>query len=178
MTPSDLLTLIVEASVALAGFAGIVGAIGQGGNFSPLMTHELSLVNLLSTSFGALFMSLTALALLVAGVDESLTWRFSSALSLIVTLFFTLRAYRTISRVGEAQSTFRSLRKLSILSILATCGLQAWNALYLGQFWPLFVLLIALFAIACAAFTRLVFALDVPRHAEVEPPMRANDADQ
>ena len=157
MIPSDLLTLIVEASIALAGFAGIVGAIAQRGTSSPHSIYQLNLVNLLSTSFGALFMSLTALAMLVAGVDDSLTWRFSSGLGLAITAYFTFRSYQTLS---SASNNTNFLRRPMMVAIILTCALQAWNVLSLAEFWPLFVLLIVLFAIACAAFTRLVFALD------------------
>lgn len=159
MSPGDLLQLIVEASLGLAGFAGVVNALAGRGARSLSRLHQMNLVNLLATAFGALFLSLAALAMMVAGIEERTIWRTLSTAGLIVTVYFAIRSVQAI--VAEI-GTRAAATSGSVLAIdgplLILCALQIWNTAVLGAFWPFFLLLIALFAIGCFSFTRLLLA--------------------
>ncbi|MCR9096069.1 MAG: hypothetical protein NXI30_17735 [bacterium] len=160
MNPSEVLMLIVEASLGLAGFAGVVTAVGQRSVTDLVELQRLNLVNLLATAFGALFMSLGALALQSAQVDDATIWRIWSAVGIVPMLFFGVRSMLTVGRsIGLAQAA-RSPTLLTINTLgLLTCGLQIWNVSSAGFFWPFFVLLITLFALGCFSFARLLLYL-------------------
>jgi hypothetical protein len=83
MDPSEVLMLIVEASLGLAGFAGVVTAVGQRSVAGLVELQRLNLVNLLAIAFGALFMSLGALALQSAKVDDATIWRIWSGVGIV-----------------------------------------------------------------------------------------------
>lgn len=159
LSPGDLLNLIVEASLALAGFAGVVNALAQrGAGALPAMRH-LNLVNLLATSFGALFLSLAGLGMMVAGLEEPLTWRILSAVGLLITAYFMIRSANAVVAAVRDRGAggLRVLLTINV-SLLFVCVIQVWNATFLGSFWPVFALLVALFAVGCFSFTRLLFA--------------------
>ena len=160
MNPSEVLMLIVEASLGLAGFAGVVTAVGQRSVADLVELQRLNLVNLLATAFGALFMSLGALALQSAEVDDETIWRIWSGVGIVPMVFFGARSMLTTGRsIGFARAA-RSPTLLTInTAVLLTCGLQIWNVSSAGVFWPFFVLLITLFAIGCFSFARLLLYL-------------------
>ncbi len=160
MDSGESLHLIVEASLGLAGFAGVVTALAKRGARELHALHRLNLVNLLATSLGALFLSLGGLALLAAGVEEPLTWRVVSASGLLVTLYFGSKSIRTVvaaAGTGRRQQSLPALLAINV-PLLVVCLVQVWNLVVLAAFWPVFVLLVALFAIGCFSFVRLLFA--------------------
>ena len=159
MNPGDLLHLIVEASLALAGFAGVVTVLTRRGAAALPVFHRLSLVNLLATALGALFLSLVALVLLSAGIMESIVWRAISGAGLLVSLYFASASTRTIlSNSGEGDRRRNTMILLAINGpLLLVCGVQLWNIATQGEFWPVLLLLVTLFAIGCFSFVRLLF---------------------
>ena len=160
MNPSDSLHLIVEASLALAGFAGVVTALRSRGEGQLHVLHRLSLTNLLSTSLVSLFLSLVALVLLAADVAEATVWRISSGVGLLPSLYFGSASVRTVlANAGERQRRRSTATLIAINGpLLIICAIQVWNIVTLGEFWPVLLLLVALFAIGCFAFVRLLFA--------------------
>ena len=160
MNSIESLYLIVEASLALAGFAGIVTVLSKRGASELSPIHRLNLVNLLATSFGALFMSLTAMVMLAAAVAEPFVWRTISIAGLLTTLYFTSKSIRTIMAAeGQGHQRLGPARFLAInLPLLLVCLVQVWNVIGPGEFWPVLLLLVALFGIGCLSFVRLLFA--------------------
>ncbi|GEM_PF-2280670 len=157
MNPSEVLMLIVEASLALAGFAGVVTALGRRGTGHLISPRNLNLVNLLATSFGALFLSLGALALQSADVADATTWRACSAIGLVTLVFFSARSLREITRSIGMRRAVRSIVLYAInLPIVVVCALLVWNILLAAVFWPFFVMLVVMFAIGCFSFARLL----------------------
>ena len=148
---------MVEASLALAGFAGVVNALATRGGEDPNPIHRLSLENLLATSFTALFLSLAALASLSSGIEEATTWSIISIVAVIPTIYFSMRSARTVTAAVRDRGS-NGLNPLWLINgtLFAVCGLQIVNALLWGAFWPIFVLLIALFAVGCFSFVRLL----------------------
>lgn len=160
MDPSEVLMLIVEASLGLAGFAGVVTAVGQRNSVHEVALQRLNLVNLLATAFGALFMSLGALALQSGHVEETIIWSLCSAIGILPMIFFATRSFVAVRRaIGTAQAVrTRTLYAINV-PVIAVCGLQVWNTLVDSTFWPFFVLLITMFAIGCFSFVRLLLYL-------------------
>ena len=78
MDQVELLTAIIEASVALLGFSGLVVALGRraSGEWSPV--EKLRLINLLGTGVILLGCTLLALTLLSAGLSHAVVWALSS----------------------------------------------------------------------------------------------------
>jgi len=160
VSSGESLHLIVEASLALAGFAGVVTALTRRGARELPALHRLSLMNLLATSFGALFLSLAALVLLAAGAGEPIVWRIVSGAGLLVTLYFATVSIRTVLSNTEEQRRRQSTSALLAVNVplLVVCGLQAWNLAVLAAFWPVLLLLVALFGVGCYSFVQLVYA--------------------
>ena len=157
MEPTELLYLIVEASLALAGFAGVVNALSRRARSGmPAMTR-LRLVNLLATAFAALFLSLLALGLHAMGVDPPKVWRIVSAVGLPPMVFFALLSVRRVVAAFGAARARRS-KPLYVVNVpvLLVCILQLWNTLAGGLFWPFFLFVVTLFAIGSWSFVHLV----------------------
>lgn len=159
--PVDTLAVVIEAAVALAGFAGIVATIGrEGWNAS----DSLQLRNLLSTAFSALFLSVFALVLLHAGVPASTTWTTLSVAWLVVGALETLVNLRALpkQRGTEEPQVFRAVSVFWFVTAVAGLVLQVYNVAVARAFWPILVGIAWLFGLSCFSFWRLL----VRRQAE------------
>ena len=155
--PVETLRILVEASVAIAGFSGVVVVFGRRatGEWSELERTRIR--NLLGTSFTVLFLSLVALLLLHSGIDPETTWRVgSSAWSVGATynVILILRDRRSVR--GDPQLISTISVALVIGATVIVVGLNLANALVLGWFWPFLTALIWLFAAACYTFALLL----------------------
>ncbi len=158
MNPSEALYLIVEASLALAGFAGVITVLAKRGASELPRLHRLDLVNLLATSLAALFLSLAALVLLAAGTRDPIVWRVISGVGVLVTLYFGGKSTQTVMATPEGRREGTPALVAINGPLLLVCAAQVWNLVDLGEFWPVLLLLSALFAVGCYAFVRLLFA--------------------
>jgi hypothetical protein len=159
LSSGEILYLIVEASLALAGFAGVVTVLTKRDVPALAILHRLSLINLLATAFAALFLSLTALVLLSAGLDQSWVWRVVSAGGLIPSVYFGSRSVRTVLASSSDRRGVGILLAINV-PLLLVCLVQVWNVAVLGEFWPVLLLLVALFGIGCYSFVSLLFGVD------------------
>ena len=155
--PVETLRILVEASVAIAGFSGVVVVFGRRatGEWSELERTRIR--NLLGTSFTVLFLSLVALLLLHSGIEPKTTWRVGSAawsVSATYNLILVLRGHRSARGDPQRSSTISVV--LMIGASVIVLGLNLANALVLGRFWPFLTALIWLFAGACYTFSRLL----------------------
>ncbi len=158
MDTGDLLQLVVEASLGLAGFAGVVNALSVRREATLASLVRLHLVNLLSTSFSAMFLSLGALGMLSAGLEERLVWRIVSGMGLPGCLYFSTRSIRTVASMVGRERAWRNWALWMInVPLFVVCFVQVWNMLVLGAFWAFFLLVVALFAIGCTSFVSLLF---------------------
>jgi hypothetical protein len=162
LDPVGTLILVVEASVALAGFSGVVVALGDRAVGDWSKYERTRLTNLLTASFVALFLSLGAIALLHAGVSDSLTWRLASLSWSPIAQGAALVAVRRFLRTPETEPgrPGRTVFLIIQISVSAVVLLQLFNAVVLAEFWPFLVALIETFGLACYSFVRL---LTVPR---------------
>ncbi len=156
--PVETLRILVEASVAMAGFSGVVVVFGRRAEREWSQIERARLANLLTTSFSVLFLSLTALVLLHAGTDPKITWRIGSATwSIIATYVVVLTARRAAQ--GPRDDPERPNAAWIVL-LLGLSGafvlLSVANAVTMSEFWPFLAALVWLFALACYSFTRLL----------------------
>ena len=95
-----------------------------------------------------------------ADVAEATVWRISSGVGLLPSLYFGSASVRTVlANAGERQRRRSTATLIAINGpLLIICAIQVWNIVTLGEFWPVLLLLVALFAIGCFAFVRLLFA--------------------
>lgn len=86
MDPFDALVLIAELSLGIAGFSGVVVALGSLPGSWPRV-DRLRLAALLTTSLGAMFIALFSLLLVMLDIDVGVVWRISSlVLALLLTV--------------------------------------------------------------------------------------------
>lgn len=156
--PTELLQLIVEVSIALAGFAGIVVAISSRGAASLSPIQKLNLTNLLATSFAALFLSLITLTAMSADVPDHYVWAITSGLGFVGMIFFAIRSINTVVKQSSNTAAARRVLLAINLPLSIVCIAQLYNVLVLQAFWPTFVLMSAFFAVGCYSFVRLLFA--------------------
>lgn len=160
--------ILVEASVAIAGFSGVVVAVGRRatGEWSPLERSRL--LNLLSTSFAVLFYSLGALVLLHAGTAETILWRIGSmgwALGATGAIVIVARRLAQIPR-GDAERPSTASRVFWLGGTGVFVALSLLNAFTLGDFWPFLASQVWLFGLACMSFSRLLLVLGRGEQAE------------
>ena len=71
----DILVTIAQVAVTLAGFSGVVFALGNRAGRSLTAKEESGLTHMLLTSFGPVLISLATLVLLSSGLDADQAWR-------------------------------------------------------------------------------------------------------
>ena len=155
VSPADTLVVMIEAAAALAGFAGIVATLRRE-KWTEL--DSLQIKNLLSCAFSALFVSILALVLIHANVDEARIWITLSAVWLFAGSFATLRNaldYRKLSqKTGDAFPSRNNLFWFS--TVLLVLALQVYNIFVLATFWPVLIGLTWLFGLTCFSFWQLL----------------------
>ena len=154
VTPTDTLTVIIEAAAALAGFAGIVATLRRE---AWTRLDSLQIRNLLSSAFSALFVSIIALILIHANIPEQTTWRTLSGVWFAVGLVSTgynARAYRNLA-VESGGGLSRS-NLFWFGSVILVLLLQIYNVAVLAAFWPVLVAVSWLFGLTCYSFWELL----------------------
>lgn len=153
--PADTLVVMIEAAAALAGFAGIVATLRRE-KWTEL--DSLQIKNLLSCAFSALFVSILALVLIHAKIDENTIWISLSAVWLLAGSFATLRNaldYRKLSKSTGAP--FPSLNNIFwFTTVIGVLVLQVYNIVVLAAFWPVLIGLTWLFGLTCFSFWQLL----------------------
>ena len=154
VTPTDTLTVIIEAAAALAGFAGIVATLRRE---AWTRLDSLQIRNLLSSAFSALFVSIIALILIHAEVPERTTWITLSAIWFVVGALSTgynARAYRQLAIESGGKLSASNIFWFG--SVILVLLLQVYNVLVLAQFWPVLVAVSWLFGLTCYSFWELL----------------------
>ena len=161
MSEHETLTSVAEFAIALAGFSGIVVALGkQPGRWAPADRYRL--LNVLIFAFGAGFMAYVPMGLAHAGLAGSHLWRVSSGLFLCFAVPGAILMFvRTRALPEDVRSLVNPLVRLisyttSAVGILA----QVLNLLGLGlepQFSVYFLGLVLLLLNGSIQFTRILF---------------------
>jgi hypothetical protein len=163
MDPIELLTAIIEASIALIGFSGLVVVLGRraSGEWAPRDKDRL--IILLGIGFILLACTLVALVLLSAGISHARVWALSSVLWVVLALPLTVWVFSRVFRVWPEQSPLRESTltwtyvRVSIAVVMATVAVQVANAAYLAAFWPFLLGLAVLLVLGATQFFRLLW---------------------
>ncbi len=155
MEPVELLTAIIEASIALVGFSGLVIVLGRrsSGEWSALDKQRLTL--LLGIGFILLACTLIALILLSAGLSHAVVWALSSVVWIVLVIPFAVWAVSMLVRISEDLSLSYVVANLAVAA--ATVVVQVANAAYLAEFWPFFLALAVLLLMGVMQFFRLLW---------------------
>jgi hypothetical protein len=162
MQPSEALSASAQIAVALAGFAGVVVA------FRSRAVHEWSKIDkfrlqiLLSNSALPFILSIFAMLLLAANLNEQTIWRWCSLVAFILTAGtgqILSSTYRRFSREDLKASGSRRWVFVSsgLLGIAATL-LQLYNVIRLQTFWPFFAAIATWLLLAMIQFVLVVTA--------------------
>jgi len=157
--PSDVLFNLVEASIALAGFAGIVTVLGRrsAGDWSPI--DRARLANLLASTLTAFGSALVTLVLLSAHLEPRLVWQASSGLLLAVSGPATFAIARRAALFSREPGPSPNVLYTSVVLLAqgAALALQAANVVHLQAFWPYFAGLVVDLGIGASQFVRLLW---------------------
>lgn len=77
----EILVTIAQVAVTLAGFSGVIFALGNRSGRSLTAKEESGLTHMLLTSFGPVLISLATLVLLSSSIDVALAWRIGCGLT-------------------------------------------------------------------------------------------------
>ena len=130
MEATEVLTLIAEIGIALAGFTAVVTVVGRPpGPLSALEAFRLS--QLLALSLGAVALALLPLGLYHLGIDAPRLWQISSAAMAILGAGLLLgHVYSTRRFLRGAPGFFnRILVTTLVLTHIGNIGLQIAHAL-------------------------------------------------
>ena len=160
MDPGDALASMIEASMALAGFSGIVVVLGRRGQGEWQPQEDLRLVNLLANSLTALLAALLGVLLLTTRLAPSIAWLVCSAVWLVAA---GLHSAWIVGRSRALRE--QALRRTnplffwfgSALSAVAL-ALQLVNIAWLREFWPFFAGLLTSLALGARQFVVLLRA--------------------
>ncbi len=164
MDPGDALTATVEASIALAGFSGIVVVLGrrEHGEWSP---HEqLRLVNLLANGFTALLLSLLGVLLLATSLQSGTVWSICSGVWFAAAAGhsgWVLARNRTLGADDLRHSSpFFYWALIGVSSI--ALALQIVNLIWLREFWPFFAGIVTSLGLGVRQFVALLLMRVTP----------------
>lgn len=161
MQGGEALSTIAEVGLGLAGFTGILVALGRtGAAFS--RPEVLRLLLLLVSSFGAVFLALLPFALHESGVDDAACWRLSSA---ILAAFTSIALAYLGYQIQRHRAEFGELFSGTVFVVVTTGSiaivvLQVGNVVGLGarpRSGPYVFGLLWLLFIASLQFARILF---------------------
>ncbi len=153
MNPTDFLSLIAELSMAVAGFSGVVVALGRRSDEARALLSQRLLTALLVLSFITLFSSGQALVLLYANVAEADTWAICGVTWSLVMLVDTATTVRTTFRDTPSGRPRAILLSAGLALVM---GLQAANVVWVRAFWPFSIALVWTLAVALHLFMLLL----------------------
>ena len=163
----NALSVVIEAAVGLAGFAGIVIVLSSGPE-SHKHVDRFRVRNLLSTSLAAGLIAFFAIGLSHADYARDTVWRLSSGLFFVVAVGLTVIAYLDRKRIPADET--REISQflwitlfggtvvalvVELLNAIVALPIDAFLVFYFGLIWLLFV--------AAAQFVRTIFTRSVWR---------------
>ena len=151
------LTATIEVAIGIAGFAGIVAAIGRREQTRWSVTQQLQLQMLLTASASAGLFGFLPFLLLNLGLDSNIGWQIGSGLQLTWFVSILLFRQRQARRVGVPILGLLGRRWMAVYSLVAI-ALQIINVGWLGAFWPYMAGLLLQLATGFWSFVALLLA--------------------
>ena len=161
MSEHETLTSVAEFAIALAGFSGIVVALGKKpGRWAPADRYRL--LNVLTFAFGAGFMAYLPMGLAHAGLSDSELWRASSGAFLFFCVagsVFMIRRMRTLQEDVRSMVNpiVRAISFASSAIAILVLFLNVFGLAFRPQFTPYFIGLMVLLLNGSIQFTRILF---------------------
>jgi len=156
---AGILQLIAEVAVALAGFSGVVVALGRRSGGAWKSSDKTRLRTMLDLSFLAALLAIVPFIFFHGGMDSSSVWAWSSGLGALVMGTRLIRALPKIALFWRDSSVNRPLmvtmRSLQAAIVLALCA----NATGFGlsqSFTPYLTALVGLLVMSGLMFVRLL----------------------
>ena len=153
MNPVEFLTAIVEASVGLLGFTGVVVAMGRDSGSSSAVDRT-RMMNLLGWSSMTLGSALISLTLVSAELQPQLVWRASSLTWLACGVpFATWQSVRILR--GRPYDSSVVFYLVAVYGFMIAAGmLQLGNVALWSAFWPHFFALAVGLGLGLSQFIR------------------------
>jgi hypothetical protein len=160
----ELLTAIIEVSIALIGFSGLVVILGRRSSGEWVTGDRLRLIVLLGLGFISFACALVALTFVSSGLSHSAAWAFSSLVWLIFSVpFLVFIVSKVFSPEAGSELDREPFRRwawyfgVGLGVFVTTAGLQVANAAFLLAFWPFFLGLVVLLILGVVQFFRLLW---------------------
>ncbi len=156
MQPADFLSLVVEVSITIAGFSGIVIVLGRraSGEWSP--KDQIQLRALLLSSITPISIAGLGLVLLTTTIPEDYIWRICSGTGVGLFSFYATTGIRRARKLLKTKLDPVVSRVLLPIAILTTL-LGLANAVVIAAFWPLAILLVWLIGVSIFNFIQLLW---------------------
>lgn len=158
---TELLTSIIEFSIGLAGFSGVIAAMSRHTAWSTL--EKFRVENILLCSLIPAFLSFAALGLSTLQPDSVNSWRQSCLLSAVSMFAVVLKAYRGRAALPESQRNLLRMRAMYLLTgsltIMGIVQLLVFTGVLMGHSFVLFyiglvlILLVGVFLFSIAIFS-------------------------
>lgn len=160
MSPDTVLTTVIEVAIGIAGFSGIVAALGRR-NSGMSAEALLYLRVLLTASFLCIFFSFLPLLLATAKVSSQTIWIIPSGLW--AATFLMVLMYRAI----ELRRTGVNFVRRPVVVLAAMCALTAVflclaNVVLIEDAWPYLVSMVLILFAAAFSFIALLYEV-LPR---------------
>jgi hypothetical protein len=128
----EILATIAQVAVTLAGFSGVIFALGNRSGRSLTAKEESGLTHMLLTSFGPVLISLSALVLLSSGMETGSAWRISCGITGV--FCFTGSTKAMIDEVKGRHSLPKIIAWVSPIGaqVLGACNLVIAAGFFLG----------------------------------------------
>jgi energy-converting hydrogenase Eha subunit E len=163
MAPSEVLAVVAQVAVTLAGFAGIVVVFRPGGLDEWSAVERFRLRLLLVNSALPLVLALFGLLLLTIEPPVPEIWRWCSGAAFLAQFVFGVMTQSMAKISGAAVVDPVSKLLYWSMAALGTAALllQLVNVVWLGKFWPLFA---GMFVHLLAAVLQFVRMILLPPH--------------
>lgn len=157
---------VIEVAIAIAGFSGIVAAVGHRGAGNWTAADQLRLRILLTASGVAIVFAFLPFVLMDL-LDPSLTWRLASGLLAIHSAAITAHRVRQASHANASEAI--GLRAWWLVVVAAVVGMLVGNAVWFAS--PALYVLGVLWGVFVAFMTFATLLLDAWRQPrEASPP--------
>ncbi len=157
MQPADFFSLVIEISITIVGFSGIVIVLGRRAQGEWTARDQIQLRGLLISSITAIAISGLGLLLLTTEMPIGYVWRICSVFTIGLFAFQATigirRAQRLLSKEFNWPATYIFLSVAIALAVL----LGMANAVVIVAFWPIALLLIWLISVSLFHFIQLLW---------------------
>lgn len=150
MPPEDVLLMMAQLGVAIAGFNGVATALGHGAQTGQRRGVVGSV--LITAAAAVIVWSVVPLVLLTSPIAPTTIWRCSSLGWCVIHVGLVVFRERQGRRLQLAATP--SVRTMQSF-VLMTAALQFWNGIALGEAWPHVVAVAQSLGVSITAFFML-----------------------